>query len=89
MSDRACMNASVSNIASGKIDLHFVLKRDTEQQSEITNSSVPYGIFSWDTFHTERELLLWLSCFIIFAPWILAHCETAADKPLTFHLSDR
>ena len=81
MSDHACMNASVSNIASGKIQLQFVLKRDTEQQ--ITESSLPYGIANGGKLFMEQDLLLWLSCFIICTPWILAQRETAADKLLT------
>ena len=74
MSDHACINVSVSNIASGKIQLQFVLKRDTEQQ--ITESSLPYGISNGGKVFMEQELLLWLSCFIICTPWILAHCKT-------------
>ena len=86
MSDHACMNASVSNIALGKIQLQFVLKQDPEQQ--ITESSLPFGIANWGKLTMEQELWLWLSCFIVCTPRIVAHCKTAADKLLTLHLSE-
>ena len=58
-----------SYIALGEIDLR--LKRDTEEEI-----AVPYGISREIKLLIKQELLLWLSCFIICTPWILAQCET-------------
>ena len=41
-------------------------------------SSGSYSISRDNKLAMERELLLWLSCFIICTPWILAQCETTA-----------
>ena len=71
------MPALFSYIALGKIDLHWRLKRDTKQ--EIT---VPYGI---PREPIKQELLLWLSCFIICTPWILAQCEIHLWYSLVHH----
>ena len=67
------LNVSVSNIASGKIDVHFRLNRDAEQQ--VMKSLFPYGISEDYNLHMKRELLLWFSSYTICAPWILAQCE--------------
>ena len=109
-------NLLFSNLASGKIDVHLKLNRDTEEQvtkpsviydnsrqhkrsmdenndlynisrehalfmdqdneQQVTKSSVLYDISVETKLHLEQELVLWLSCFIICTPWILAQCET-------------
>ena len=72
MSYHACpIMLLFSYIALGKFDLHWRLNRDTEQEI-----AVPYGISREIKLLIKQELLLWLSCFIICTPWILAQCET-------------
>ena len=60
-----------SCITLGKIDWHLMRNRDTEQEI-----AVPYGISRVIKLLIKQELLLWVSCFIICTPWILAQCET-------------
>ena len=59
-------------LISEKSDLK--VRRDTEK--EITRSTVSYNYNG--ILFMERELLLWLSCFVIFTPWILVQCKTIA-----------
>ena len=67
----ACpINASVF-IHCIRTEIDLRLKRDTEQEI-----AVPYGISRESKLLIKQELLLWLSCFIICTPWILAQCET-------------
>ena len=61
------------SIVSANFDVHLRVNRDTEKQ--ITKSLVPYGVSREDKLIMEQELFLWLSCFIICTPWILAQCE--------------
>ena len=75
MSDHHDMHAAtcfICDFISEKSDLK--VHRNTEK--EITGSTVSYN--SYGILFMERELLLWLSCFVICAPWILVQCKTVA-----------
>ena len=63
-----------------EMDLHWRMNRDTEQEI-----AVPYGISREIKLFSKQELLLWLSCFIICTPWILAQCEIHLWYSLVHH----
>ena len=76
MSYHACpINASVFIALGGER-----LKRDTDQEI-----AVPYGISRKFKLFIKQEVLLWLSCFIICTPWILAQCEIHLWYSLVHH----